>query len=181
MSAQRRLFFALSLPPKLQKQVIKWRADNFPAETGRPLTAANLHITLAFLGEVSEQKEAALRGVAGRIDAKAFSVQIDDAGHWPGAGVVWLGTRRAPRALLQLAEVLRSHAARNGCYQSALPFHPHISLFRAATRPVAIPPATPNWTLVATEFGLYQSIYESGRTRYSLLQSWPLSPAAPND
>jgi len=80
-----------------------------------------------------------------------------------------------------LAEVLRSHAARNGCYQSALPFHPHISLFRAATRPVAIPPATPNWTLDATEFGLYQSIYESGRTRYSLLQSWPLSPAAPND
>jgi 2'-5' RNA ligase len=175
MSVQRRLFFALSLPPKLQKQVIKWRADHFPVEAGRPITAANLHLTLAFLGEVSEQKEAALRSVAGRIEAKGFSLQIDDAGHWPGAGVVWLGTRRAPRALLQLAEVLRSHAARNGCYQNTLPFHPHISLLRAATRPVAIPPATPNWTLDAQEFGLYQSLYEHGRTRYSLLQRWPLT------
>lgn len=174
MSAQRRLFFALSLPPELQKQVIQWRADTFPADTGRPIAAANLHLTLAFLGEVSAQKEAALRSVAGRIDAQGFTVQIDDAGHWPGAGVVWLGTRRAPRALLQLADVLRSHAARNGCYQNTLPFHPHISLFRAATRPVAIPPATPDWALQAKEFGLYQSIYERGRTRYSLLQSWPL-------
>jgi len=174
MSAQRRLFFALSLPPELQKQVIQWRADTFPADTGRPIAAANLHLTLAFLGEVSAPKEAALRSVAGRIEAKGFSMQIDDAGHWPGAGVVWLGTRRAPRALLQLADVLRSHAARNGCYQNTLPFHPHISLFRAATRPVAIPPATPDWTLHAKEFGLYQSIYERGRTRYSLLQSWAL-------
>lgn len=174
MPAQRRLFFALSLPPTLQTQMIQWRADNFPADTGRPIAAASLHLTLAFLGEVSEQKEAALRSIAGRIDAKGFSLQIDDAGHWPGAGVVWLGTRRAPRSLLQLADILRSHAARNGCYQSTLPFHPHISLFRAATRAVAIPPTTPNWTLDAKEFGLYQSIYERGRTRYALLQSWPL-------
>ncbi len=41
--------------------------------------------------------------------------------------------RRAPRGLLQLAELLRSQAARNGCHQSALPFHPHITLLRAAT------------------------------------------------
>ncbi|MGV8926041.1 MAG: RNA 2',3'-cyclic phosphodiesterase [Ewingella sp.] len=174
MSAQRRLFFALSLPPTLQKQMIQWRADNFPVDAGRPIAAANLHLTLAFLGELSEQKETALRSVAGRIDAQGFSLKIDDAGHWPGAGVVWVGTRRAPRPLLQLAEVLRSHAARNGCYQSALPFHPHISILSAATRTVAIPPATPNWALEAKEFGLYQSVFTQGRTRYTRLQSWPL-------
>lgn len=70
MSAERRLFFALSLPAKMQKQVIKWRADHFPADTGRPVTAANLHITLAFLGEVSALKEAALTRVAGRIQGQ---------------------------------------------------------------------------------------------------------------
>ncbi|MQB53368.1 RNA 2',3'-cyclic phosphodiesterase [Rahnella sp. RcJ3] len=174
MSAERRLFFALSLPAKMQKQVIKWRADHFPADTGRPVTAANLHITLAFLGEVSALKEAALTRVAGRIQGQRFSVVLDDIGHWPGSGVVWIGTKRAPNALLQLASVLRSHAARNGCHQSTLPFHPHVSLYRNATRPVAVPPATPGWQLDATEFSLYESLFERGRTRYHCLQTWPL-------
>lgn len=175
MSVERRLFFALALPAKLQKQVIKWRADNFPQDTGRPVTAANLHITLAFLGEISELKADALTRIAGRIQAQKFSLCLDDIGHWPGSGVVWIGTKRAPNALLQLASVLRSHAARNGCHQSTLPFHPHVSLYRSATRPVAIPPGTPDWQLDAEEFSLYESTYERGRTRYRCLQSWLLA------
>ncbi|MFU2314624.1 RNA 2',3'-cyclic phosphodiesterase [Rahnella sp. PCH160] len=175
MSVERRLFFALALPAKLQKQVIKWRAENFPQDTGRPVTAANLHITLAFLGEISELKTDALTRVAGRLETQKFSLYLDDIGHWPGSGVVWIGTKRAPNGLLQLASVLRSHAARNGCHQSTQPFHPHVSLYRNATRPVAIPPATPNWQLDAEEFSLYESTYESGRTRYRCLQSWPLA------
>jgi 2'-5' RNA ligase len=87
---------------------------------------------------------------------------------------VWLGTKRAPRGLLQLAELLRSQAARNGCFQSPLPFHPHITLLRSATKPVAIPPATPGWQFSADHFSLYQSVFEQGRTRYHELALWPL-------
>jgi 2'-5' RNA ligase len=179
MSGSRRLFFALSLPPKLQKNVIQWRADHFEPDAGRPVVAANLHLTLAFLGEVSEQKEAALRQIASRIQSPTFSLRLDDLGHWPRPGVVWLGTRRAPLPLLQLASLLRSHAARNGCYQSTLPFHPHVSLLRGATHPVALPAATPQWPLDCSEFSLYESRLYRGRTRYQRLQSWPLvAPSA---
>ncbi len=115
MSNSRRLFFALSLPDALQQQVIRWRAEAFAPEAGRPVAAANLHLTLAFLGEVTAQKELALRKLAGRIVQPGFSMRLDDLGHWPRPGVVWLGTRRAPRGLLQLAELLRSQAARSGC------------------------------------------------------------------
>jgi 2'-5' RNA ligase len=86
--------------------------------------------------------------------------------------VVWLGCRRAPRGLLQLAELLRSQAARNGCYQTALPFHPHITLLRGATRPVAIPPATFSWQVDMTHFSLYESLFDNGKTRYQQLESW---------
>ena len=101
---------------------------------------------------------------------------LDDLGHWPRPGVVWLGTRRAPRGLLQLAELLRSQAARSGCYQSPMPFHPHITLLRSATQPVAIPPATPGWHFSVNEFALYQSVFENGRTRYQMHEQWPLAP-----
>ncbi|MCC3704622.1 RNA 2',3'-cyclic phosphodiesterase [Rouxiella badensis] len=179
MSESRRLFFALPLPTKLQKQVIKWRADSFEAEAGRPVAAANLHLTLAFLGDVSDAKARVLSGIASRITSPTFSLTLDDLGHWPRPGVVWLGTRRAPLALLQLASLLRSHAARNGCYQSTLPFHPHVSLLRGATRPVALPASTPEWQLDANEFSLYESQYHQGRTRYQCLQSWPLVASSP--
>ncbi|HHB1427459.1 TPA: RNA 2',3'-cyclic phosphodiesterase [Serratia odorifera] len=174
MSSSRRLFFALSLPDALQQPVIRWRAEAFQPEHGRPVAAANLHLTLSFLGDVSAQKEAALTQLAGRIRQPGFSITLDDLGHWPRPGVVWLGCKRAPRGLLQLADMLRSQAARSGCFQSPLPFHPHITLLRAATRPIALPPSTPGWVMPATQFSLYQSVFEHGRTRYQPLAHWPL-------
>ncbi|MEX2976779.1 RNA 2',3'-cyclic phosphodiesterase [Serratia fonticola] len=181
MSSSRRLFFALSLPDALQQKVIRWRAEAFKPEDGRPVAAANLHLTLAFLGEVSAQKELALKTQAGRITQAGFSLNLDDLGHWPRPGVVWLGSKRPPRALLQLAELLRSQAARSGCYQSPMQFHPHITLLRAATQPVAIPPGTPGWPFNASHFSLYQSSFEQGRTRYHELEQWPLADRINHD
>ncbi len=99
------------------------------------MAADNLHLTLAFLGEVSADKQRALAALAGRIRQPGFTLTLDDAGQWLRSRVVWLGTRRPPRGLLQLANMLRAQAARSGCYQSPRPFHPHITLLReAATR-----------------------------------------------
>ncbi|QKO14989.1 2'-5'-RNA ligase [Dickeya solani] len=98
------------------------------------MAAANLHLTLAFLGEVSDAKIQVLQTLAGRIRQPAFTLNLNDAGHWPRPGVVWLGCRQAPRGLLQLAEMLRSQAARNGCYQP-------LSRFIRASRCCAALPA----------------------------------------
>ncbi|OVZ92556.1 2'-5' RNA ligase [Yersinia frederiksenii] len=173
-ASPRRLFFALTLPKTMQRRIVQWRADNFPPEAGHPIAAANLHLTLAFLGEVSATKAQVLQQQAGRISQPGFDVTLDDIGHWPGSGVVWLGCKNPPRGLLQLAQLLRSQAARSGCYQSPLPFHPHVSLLRGTTRPVAIPAKTANESFRASHFSLYESALVRGRTRYNIVQSWPL-------
>ena len=173
--SSRRLFFALALPDALQQRIVQWRADNFPPETGRPIAAANLHLTLAFLGEVSHAKAQMLQQQSGRISQQGFNVTLDDIGHWPGSGVVWLGCKNPPRGLLQLAQLLRSQAARSGCYQTPQPFHPHVSLFRGAIRPVAIPARTTNENFRVNHFSLYESVYARGRTRYNMVHSWPLT------
>jgi len=70
MSESKRLFFAVELPAAIQRKIVRWRAESFPAEAGRPIAAANLHLTLAFLGDVSAEKAAgALRH--GRADIPA--------------------------------------------------------------------------------------------------------------
>jgi len=145
MSESKRLFFAIEMPATIQRQVVRWRADHFAPEAGRPVAAANLHLTL------------------------------DDAGQWLRSRVVWLGTRQPPRGLLQLANMLRAQAARSGCYQSPQPFHPHITLLRDASHAVAIPPPGFHWAFPVKEFVLYESRFAGGRTRYTPLQRWTLT------
>jgi 2'-5' RNA ligase len=175
MSESRRLFFALELPGDIQQQIIHWRAANFPADAGRPIAADNLHLTLAFLGDLSADKQRALATLAGRIHQPGFTLTLDDAGQWLRSQVVWLGTRRPPRGLLQLANMLRAQAARSGCYQSPQPFHPHITLLRSTAHAVPIPPPGFGWQVSIDSFALYASEYSRGRTRYTQLERWSLN------
>lgn len=175
MSDAKRLFFAIELPAEVQQSLIHWRADSFAPEAGRPVAAANLHMTLAFLGEISPEKQRALEALAGRIHQPGFTLNLDDAGHWPRSRVVWLGTRQPPRGLLQLANMLRAQAARSGCYQSPQPFHPHITLLRDAQSVQAIPAPGFHWSFPVKEFVLYESSYTRGRTRYTPLNRWTLT------
>jgi len=175
MSDAKRLFFAVDIPAAIQQEVIHWRAAQFAPDAGRPIAAANLHLTLAFLGDVSEEKQRALCELAGRIRQPGFTLTLDDAGQWLRSRVVWLGTRQPPRGLLQLANLLRSQAARSGCYQSPQPFHPHITLLRDAGQAVKIPPPGFRWSFTVNEFVLYESQFIQGRTRYTPLKRWTLS------
>ena len=174
MSESKRLFFAIEMPAPLQRQIVRWRADHFAPKAGRPIVGANLHLTLAFLGDVSDEKRQALATQAGCIRQPGFILTLDDAGQWLRSRVVWLGTRQPPRGLLQLANMLRSQAARSGCYQSPQPFHPHITLLRDASHAVALPPPGFHWSFAVNEFALYESVFERGRTRYTPLQRWTL-------
>lgn len=173
MSEPKRLFFAIELPPAVRKQIVQWRATHFPEDAGRHVAADNLHLTLAFLGEVSAEKQRALSALAGRLQQPGFTLTLDDAGQWLRSRVVWLGTRQPPRGLLQLASMLRAQAARSGCYQSPQPFHPHITLWRDARQAVPIPPPGFRWTFPVNEFVLYESSFSRGRTRYTALEHYP--------
>ena len=162
MSEPKRLFFALELPSAVQKQIVQWRATHFPEDAGRPVAADNLHLTLAFLGEVSAEKQRALAALAGRLRQPGFTLTLDDAGQWLRS-----------RGLLQLASMLRAQAARSGCYQSPQPFHPHITLWRDARQAVPIPAPGFRWTFPVNEFVLYESSFSRGRTRYTALERYP--------
>lgn len=174
MSESKRLFFALELPDETRQDIVRWRAEHLVQDAGRPVAAANLHLTLAFLGEVSAEKQKALEAMAGRITQSGFTLRLDDAGQWLRSRVVWLGCRQSPRGLIQLADMLRAQASRSGCYQSPTPFHPHITLLRDTSHAVALPPPGFSWSVPVTEFVLYESHFTGGRLRYTPLNRWTL-------
>lgn len=175
-----RLFFALDLPPATARAVTLWRERN-PIAAGRPVPAANLHLTLAFLGELEERQleplcEATDAQLASRTPGAA-RLALDCVGYWPRPGVFWLGSTQAPPPALQaLARGLQQLGGRFG---SRVPKHswtPHITLYRGLELPPAAPLQPPALQLEQERLTLFRTVAGRQGVRYEALCEWPLAP-----
>ncbi len=178
-----RLFFALWPDPGRQRA---WhRLGREVAEAGRPVAAANLHLTLLFLGEVDGQRRRCLEAVARQAAGVAapFELTLERWGHWRRSRVVWLGPRRTPPPLARLVSSLRQGAqTRCELPAEAHPFRPHVTLARGVrAAPDRWPELEPQrWPV--EDFVLVRSLLRtSAPPRYTVVARWPLAGAeAPN-
>lgn len=172
----RHYFFAIQLPAGLQKSLVRWRAENFPDETGRPVPAAAMMMTLAWLGDISDSTCQRLQQQASRIQQPEFLLTLNDAGHWPGSGSVWLGCRPAPSGVLTLGALLRSQAARLGCPQPDGNYHPHVRILHHAFSRVHLPPAGFCWQFTVSRFSLMSAGGSGGKNTQRCVATFPLQP-----
>lgn len=143
----------------------------------RLLAPERWHVTLAFLGEVSEADVAAVADVVARAAASARPGRLRIAGGGRfGTGVLWAGLDGDVDALVELAAAVRS-----GLPGDDRPYRPHLTLGRPGRR---VDPADlradvaalagyrgPEWPL--DEVRLVRT--HLGRTvRHETLASWPL-------
>ena len=167
-----RAFFALDIDPKIQYAMEKWR-DRAMLPTGRAVPAANFHITLIFLGDVTSRQLEQLCALADRINTTRFELCLDKPGYFPGAGIFWLGPREIPEALTVLADSLRKVSKTLGIKTSRKPFEPHITLLRNChTRP-SVPAPDPGFNITCDGFALFESITSYKGARYHLVHQWP--------
>lgn len=187
-----RLFVAITPPPavldELEARVAALRPE-WPALrwTGRPAW----HITLAFLGEVSEEAAAALGPRLERAAHRhpSLPVSLAGAGAFPGprrARVLWTGISGDRRALEALARSVAAGARRAGAPppDEGRRFRPHLTLARCR-EPVNVGPlvealagyAGAPWT--AAEIHLIRS-HPGSKPHYETVGTWPLRAARPS-
>jgi RNA 2',3'-cyclic 3'-phosphodiesterase len=134
-----RLFIAMNFPTELR---VRWVAETASLRSAAPevrwVSAAQMHLTVAFLGE---QPETIVDKLRPALDAIAttharFSLEIQGVGafpNWRRPHVVWLGI--APVAsLMALAEAVARDCRALGIPGEDRPFHPHITLARIDKR-----------------------------------------------
>lgn len=131
-----RLFVALPLPAVVREPLAATGAalarELPPA---RWVPAANLHLTLRFLGEVERPRLAELeQALAGRFAAHPpLTLRLRDGGCFPPrrpARVAWVGLEPSPPLLeLQRRIAAAAEAALNMAAERR-PFHPHLTLAR---------------------------------------------------
>ena len=176
----RRLFFAVVPDAGSRATLAALARDVAHAVRGRAPSAENLHLTLAFLGQVNADRRAALAAIGATAAAAAapFLLTLDRVGAFRGAGIAWAGTDRAPPELLQLVAALNDGLAAAGLPVERRPFHPHVTLARRGTRaPEGVAPAPLSWRV--DRLLLMASDTLPAGPRYREIAAWPLSgPAA---
>lgn len=166
-----RLFLALS-PPNDLRQRLGALADSLHDEcSGRRVPDANLHLTLAFLGEQSEEQAQKLGVWLQQMRVPAGDIVLDHFGHFRRPGIVWIGPRQTPSPLNSLhADV--SHALKHmgiAAHQSEH-FRPHVTLLRKANPPASYAPSQPiHWPY--TQLHLIQSTLSASSSHYRCLAS----------
>lgn len=123
-----RLFAALSPPGDLRDRLVAAQAG-LPA--GKLVSWENLHLTLAFFGDVDGRRAEDLHAALSRIRVAAFDLDLDGAGAF-GSGQtrsLHIAAKRCP-ALAQLNEKVERAAEEAQVKVESGRFTPHVTLAR---------------------------------------------------
>ena len=102
----------------------------------KPVELHNMHFTVQFLGEVSEETIGKISDALNSIEFSAFSISFASIGVFPKPNfprVIWIGTNDGVNELEELAEMIRSKLSDIG-FSPDKKFKPHVTIFRVKNK-----------------------------------------------
>ena len=123
-----RLFIAIPLPKELTKPVTEtMHALKQAGVLGNYTPLQNMHLTLAFIGEVRDP--ASIKEALRKVSCKAVRLSLGELGNFEDT--VWLGIK-GNQALSALSKAVRDALEDSGIPYDHNKFVPHITLVRKA-------------------------------------------------
>lgn len=163
--AQSRLFIALWPDPQVRQVLRSWRdAWEWP-RGATPVKPERLHMTLHFLGSVSNERIAELRAALA-VPFEAFELEFGEAKLWPH-GIAVLEPHAAPGQLLKLHADLGGVLEGLGMPVDERSFKPHVTMARRAVK-ATVPEGGPALTWAVDGYALM----ESNTGGYTVLQQY---------
>lgn len=173
-SAPWRLFFAIWPTPGIATLLNAWSRTAQVECGGRVALPANIHLTLAFLGDVSPGRVKRLAECGRRAGGAAHSLALEEARYWKHNRVVWAGPRAIPPALGALAEALNRELIAADFPTEAREFNAHVTLIRQARLPRMLP-GLPTIVWPVSEMVLVRTQLSSTGSSYAMLERFALT------
>jgi 2'-5' RNA ligase len=168
-----RLFFALCPTAAVRDAIYEASRSELDAADGKPVPADNFHMTLVFLGSVSNDSLSLVKSIAASVASGRCRVELDRYGYWKQPRVLWCGASRVLPAAAMLAANLRERLAAAGFDPDPQPFVPHVTLARKVRRPGVLGAFGPvRWE--ADSFALMNSVTSAHGSEYSPLATYAL-------
>jgi len=124
-----RLFVAIELPDEVKRQLAGLRRDIAGVRWVAP---EQLHLTMLFLGDLTEETTQQLSAAFSSIRIEPFELEISRTGCFPNTRaprVLWVGVMPQPE-LARLAERIKAAAESCSIVLEKRSFSPHITLAR---------------------------------------------------
>ena len=133
-----RIFAAIELPDKVQKQIqkqIKTLQTEVPGNKASWSRTENIHLTVKFFGSVQQKRISRIADAAARV-VKKFSeieLKIGNTGAFPKVSqprVLWIGVSDSTGELARLQKLFEEECALEGFEKEARDFKPHLTIAR---------------------------------------------------
>ena len=157
-----RLFIAILFSDEVKNALLKAAAQlKSKTLTGNFTKPQNLHLTMAFLGEV-QSLERPIHALQ-ELDFQPFPLQLGRSGRF--GDLYWAGLRESA-ALSQLSQAIRASLDRAGVLYDKKAFRPHITLARNVKSAVPVTFCVPAAAMTVQKLSLMQSERTAGGLRY---------------
>jgi len=165
-----RLFFALWPDDKTRKAISVSAKQAAQYHQGKSIHINNLHLTLAFLGNVNQAQRECFEQCAESISVQPFSLCLDHLGVFPCPSVLWLGVKEQPGELIYLAISIEKCACDCGVKLDNKGFNPHVTLMRKVKQLNEFDVESIHWNI--NQFCLVESVSGSEGVEYKVVKSW---------
>jgi 2'-5' RNA ligase len=172
-ASRRRVFFALWPDDSVRSQISRLNQQLPTMEAGcRLMQPDNLHLTLHYIGAVSEDELACLSREVAMLQSASFKLTLDHLGYFQRPRVLWLGCRVTPDGYVDLLRKLADKI--DGCgFKMEMGTTPHVTLRRNVLSAELVNHIEHIEWQVA-QFALVESLSVEGAVRYQLLEKYPL-------
>jgi 2'-5' RNA ligase len=167
------VFFALWPDIGTRDRLVRAATVLHGACGGRMPKAENMHLTLAFLGQIQRSRLDGLRAVAGRVSGRSHGLPVERFGWFRRNRVAWAGPLRTPGALIKLVSSLEDALRQNHFPFDGRPYEAHITLLRKASCR-EVPGMDEPFEWPVREFVLVESELNEAGSIYTTIGRWPL-------
>ena len=160
-----RLFFAIWPDAGSVERLGAMAGELAPRLGGRAVPRDNIHLTLAFLGDLDDERAAVAASIP--LTAPPFTLALDRLGSFRRARVAWAGCSRAPAALVELESDLSARLRELGFALEDRAFTPHVTLLRKIER------SLPAEAVEAVRWEVREATLVRSRAgRYEIIERW---------
>jgi RNA 2',3'-cyclic 3'-phosphodiesterase len=133
----KRLFIGITVPRTIKNtiQMIRTTVDA-PDDLIRWISGNNVHLTLSYLGEVSDDRiEALTKSLKSKIDTSSFRLSVEGTGLFPSIErlhTLWLGIDKGRTSILELQDIVDQTVMEFKQKKEEHRFEPHVTIARVS-------------------------------------------------